>query len=151
MKLKSILAIFVIILIFQNLGTSQTIEHKQILEESKSDLVIVGRIESYSRNYNNKTSGNLDTTFASFRVLRILKGNYKQKYIEVRFPDHLAFSSKPYTILFITTDMKAVAGDRKLGNCLESTCYYSIFDWTLANSKKNLATVKNLLQPKQNF
>lgn len=130
-----------------NISTfSQDLKPADILKQSQAELVVVGKIDGYGRTYNQSPSEYIDGTFATFRVLRILKGEYKDQYVEVRFPGHVGFSDTASTILFITSDMKTVVGDGKLGNCLEARCFYSNIGWTLSNTRKNITAVERLLR-----
>ncbi len=129
-------------LIAANVATlPQDLKPADILEKSQAELVIVGKIDSFGRAYSEKPSKYVDGTFATFRVLRILKGEYEDQYVEALFPGHVGFSDTAYTILFITSDMKAVVGDGKLGNCLKPPCFYSNTEWTLRNTKRNITAV----------
>ena len=144
--------LFVFILTFFVLNFSafsQELTPSEIYEQSEADLVIVGKIDFYDRGYSLTNSEYLDSTFATFRVQKVLRGKYSEKNIEVIFPDHLGFADNSTFIVFITFDMKLVAGNRKLGNCQKTPCFYSKSDWLLDNTKKNFSAVSKLLKIKR--
>ncbi len=146
MKLISFLFSLFIVVALQISIFSQELKPSEILKQSQANLVLVCRIKYYESTYHKYPSEYIDETIATFRVLRVLKGEYKEKIIEVSFPDHLYFPENSNSIIFITDDMKTIAGNRKLGNCQKEPCFYSLSNWTLSNSKKNLSKIDELFK-----
>lgn len=131
-------------------ASAQDLKISEILEQSKADLIFIGTVDSYGRSYDKNGVG--DNTFATFLVIRVLKGQelkglYENASIAIRFPGHLGFDEKPF-IVFATSDIKVVAGDKKLGHCRESPCYYSTSDWIVVSSKRKENIVKRALKTK---
>jgi hypothetical protein len=146
MKLRFIPVSLLVVSAFSISAFSQKLTPREILGQSAADLVIVGKIDGYGHTYNRPGSDNLDGTFAFFRVLRVLKGKFTERNIEVRLPDHIGFSDYTNFIIFITFDMEKVAGNRKIGNCQTSPCFYSKWEWLLSNTKTNLRKVNKLVK-----
>lgn len=135
--MKSIKLLLLVFLIAPNLVLSQSLSIRDAFQESEANLVFVGKADSYGRSYGAKDDS-IDGTFATFRIINVLKGKFTDKYIGVRFPGHWGFENGNWIVL-ATADIKKVARDKKLGNCQES-CYYSA--WLFRNTKKNNNAVR---------
>lgn len=135
--MKSINLLLLVFLVAPNLVRSQSVSIRDAFQESEANLVFVGKADSYGRGYGAKDD-HIDGTFATFKIINVLKGKFTGKYISVSFPGHWGFGNEN-SIVLVTSDLKKVADDNKLGNCQES-CYYSA--WLFRNTKKNNDAVR---------
>jgi hypothetical protein len=146
MKLK---IFFIIALFFVLPGalSSQERSASEILEKSKAKLIIVGKLSNYGRTYHEYPSEFYDSTIARYEVVQVLKGDYRQKSIEITFEGHLYLSDKNNHILFLTDDKSSLGLTKEFSNCRGSSCYLSDVDWILEATSKNILTVEKLLAP----
>jgi len=148
MRKRLILTTF--LLLFSQAVPAQEKSPSTIVAESQAPLVIVGRVESLLRAYSRpredgKPDTSVDFSRVVFRVQKVLKGKYTEKYIEVAFPDHLGLDKNSQWILFLINSPRPLVGERKMGRCDEAPCYYSSSDWMLQSSRKQIRIVERFL------
>ena len=89
---------------------------RDALVSSGAETVFVGKAVTYGRTYSEDQSAYIDGTFATFRVLNVLKGKITDKTVEVRLAGHWGFGRENW-IVFVSTDVTKVVKDRKIGRC----------------------------------
>jgi hypothetical protein len=145
MKRKIFFAFITLILAFPGVLFAQKLAPSEILEKSKANLIVVGKLGGYGRTYNEYPSDYYDSTIAHYEIVQILKGEYKQTSIEVTFEGHLYLSEKENHILFLTDDKDSLGLPKKFANCENKSCFFSDVEWILGGTKPNITALEKLI------